>query len=402
MSISRDRKPRSGDNRVADLDGIRAIAIWMVLLMHTLLSFPNPPGALSGVPKGVLQVISHGWLGVDLFFMLSGFLITGILMGSKHNPHYFRNFYIRRILRIMPLYFAVVIVWSILYRGYGQYFLLSSVFGANLAWLLHVREPLGPGVLWSLAVEEHFYLLWPVVVLLLNRKVLTIVAALIFVLTPCLRLMAAAQGMNPELIYMLSWFRFDGLAAGALIAIWARSSLAGKRYSLGLASLLMLAFVSITLVGLPFGLMGTKTLVSIAFRYTQIYLLFASFFVLIVAYRGTIWTAPLRWRFMQLSGALSYCLYLVHFSVGEGYQYLLGRSGIQLVSYVGASVVVAVRVAIVILVSFGIALFTRKYIEEPFLSLKDKFTEAGPLKEKTAAGPRTGALLRSRHGQPST
>src|SRR5215472_17465105 len=95
----------SSANRVADLDGIRAIAIWMVMLMHVYYAFPNSPGALSIVPNPVMQILSHGWLGVDLFFLLSGFLITGILMGSKGGSHYFRNFDVRRILRIMPVYF---------------------------------------------------------------------------------------------------------------------------------------------------------------------------------------------------------------------------------------------------------------------------------------------------------
>ena len=158
------------NHRVADLDGIRAIAIWMVMLMHVYYAFPNSPGALSFVPKPLMLILSHGWLGVDLFFLLSGFLITGILLGSKSSPHYFRNFYIRRVLRIMPVYFAVIIVWSFFYRGYGRYFLLSSVFCANLAQLLHIHHAHGPAILWSLAVEEHFYLLWPLIVLLLSER----------------------------------------------------------------------------------------------------------------------------------------------------------------------------------------------------------------------------------------
>ena len=68
---------------MADLDGIRAIAIWMVMLMHVYYAFPNSPGALSFVPGPVMQILGHGWLGVDLFFLLSGFLITGILLGSN-------------------------------------------------------------------------------------------------------------------------------------------------------------------------------------------------------------------------------------------------------------------------------------------------------------------------------
>lgn len=380
MSI--DDSLKKHDNRVADLDGVRAIAIWMVLLLHVLYAFPNAPGALAFIPAPLLLVLSHGWLGVDLFFMLSGFLITGILLGSKHRSHYFRNFYVRRILRIMPLYFATVLVWSILYRGYGQYFLLSSVFGANLSWLLHIRQPHGPGILWSLAIEEHFYLLWPLMVFLLNKRNLAIVTGVIFLLTPAIRAIAAAHGVSPELIYMLSWFRFDGLAAGALMAIWARSYLAGQRSSIWISSLLMVAFVLLTVIGAPFGLMGTKTITSVALRYTQAYLFFGAFFVLIVAFRGSKWTAPLRWRFMQVSGALSYCLYLVHLSVGDGYEYLLKRSGVPVVSYVGASGAVLVRAAAMLGVSFGIALLSRRYLEDPFLSLKDRFTEADALQPR--------------------
>jgi len=368
------------EGRVADLDGVRAIAIWMVLLLHALYAFPNPAGALDFVPAPIQLILNHGWLGVDLFFILSGFLITGILLGSKLRPHYFRNFYIRRVLRIMPVYFATVFVWTLFYRGYGRYFLLSSVFGANLSFLLHIPTPHGPGVLWSLAVEEHFYLLWPLVVFLINRRTLAIVAGAIFLGMPLLRGFFAYHGMSPSLIYMLSWFRFDGLAAGAMLAIWARSTHAGKRSSLYIASGLAVCFMILTIVGRPFGLMGTKTLVSVALRYTQAYLIFAAFFVMVVAYRGTKWTAPLRWRFLQLSGALSYCLYLVHLSVGDGYQYILKRSGVDVVSYLGASGAVLLRAAAIVAVSFGIAILSRKYLEEPCLSLKSHFTEAGPLK----------------------
>ena len=107
-----------------------------------------------------------------------------------------------------------------------------------------------------------------------------------------------------------------------------------------------------TIAGIPFGLLGTKTPVAAALRYTQAYLFFGGVFVLIVAFRGTVWTRPLRWRFLQLSGALSYCLYLIHHSVGDGYEYLLKRSGVPLVSYIGPSGAVLVR-AVVMLAARG-------------------------------------------------
>jgi len=295
-------------------------------------------------------------------------------------------------LRIMPLYFAVIFVWSFFYHGYGRYFLLSSVFCANFARLLQIPHALAPGTLWSLAVEEHFYLVWPLVVLLLSESALAFTAGGIFVLTPLLRGIFAAHGTSPDLMYDLSWFRFDGLAAGALLAIWARSAFAERRHSVRLCLILLAAFIVLTAAGIPFGLLGTASPVAVALRYTQAYLLFAIFLVFVLAFRGSRWTSPLRWRFFQLAGALSFCLYLIHHSVGDGYEFLLKRSGFPLLHYVGPSGAVFVRGVVMLGVSFAIALASRKYLEEPFLSLKHKFTESaspttGPIRVVADAGP---------------
>jgi peptidoglycan/LPS O-acetylase OafA/YrhL len=306
--------------------------------------------------------------------LLSGFLITGILLDTKERPYYFRNFYIRRVLRIMPLYFAVIIVWSFLYRDAGSYFLLSSVFGANLSDLLHIHEPHGPGVLWSLAVEEHFYLLWPLIVLLLSRRRLFFLSAAIFVAMPILRGIFAARGMQANEIYPLSWFRFDGLVAGAMIAMWAKSPFFSRHAAKIIAGCLALTLIVLSAVGLKFGIFGRFTIASVALRYTQTYMAFGAFFILVVANRGTLWTAPLRSRFMQLSGALSYCIYLVHLSIGDGYEYLITKYGFVPSERFGATGAVLIRAAVMILLSFAIALVSKKYLEEPFLAMKDRFT----------------------------
>jgi len=375
------------ESRIPELDGIRAIAIWMVLLLHVFWGYKDPPGALDFLPGPLVVILGHGWLGVDLFFLLSGFLITGILLDTKDRPHYFKNFYIRRFLRIMPLYFTLVLIWSFFYRGYERYFLLASVFGANLAHLFGIHVPHGPGGLWSLAVEEHFYLLWPAIVLLLDRRKLLFLCAAIFIGTPVLRGIFAARGMNPEIIYDLSWFRFDGLAGGAAMAIWARSKYCERSMARRLATALVGALALISLAGARFGLFGTKTVASAALRYTQADLGFAAFFILVLVYRGTNWTSFLRSRFMQLSGALSYCLYLIHFSLGDAIRYLIKH---QHVVHFSPAVAILVRGALILITSFGIALLSRKYLEEPFLALKDRFTfRANPKPSETemAAGP---------------
>jgi peptidoglycan/LPS O-acetylase OafA/YrhL len=368
------RSPRKAhDHRLPELDGIRALAIWMVMLCHMFFAWPYDAHAFDAWPRPIYQLVSHGWLGVDLFFLLSGFLISGILMDTKNDPRYFRNFYIRRVLRIMPLYFVMIGIWSLFYSQYRSYFVLSSFFGANLDYLLGVPEPHGPGVLWSLAVEEHFYLLWPLLVLLLSRRKLLYLSAAIFIGTPLLRGVAAAHGVGAGQIYQLSWFRFDGLAAGALLAMWFRSEYASKPAAARIAVALLSVLAVGSIAGARFGLGGTHTPVSVAFRYTQAYLIFGSMFVLAVAWRGSRWTSPLRWKLMQRTGALSYCLYLVHLSIGDGYEHLLSARNISLVDALGPTGAFSVRAVVCIAASFAIASISERYLEQPFLALKDKF-----------------------------
>ena len=162
-------------SHIPELDGIRAIAIWMVLVLHTFIPDEESGQALARWPKPLLLIMGHGWLGVDLFFVLSGFLITGILLDSRNSPHYIRNFYSRRVLRILPVYFVCLAVVLYFYAGYSSYFLLSLLFMANMAGLFQIAIPHGPGVFWSLAVEEHFYLVWPWLVRLLSRRALALV-----------------------------------------------------------------------------------------------------------------------------------------------------------------------------------------------------------------------------------
>ena len=359
------------ESRIPELDGIRAIAIWMVLLVHVITGFANPQGALDFIPWSVQVAIGHGWLGVDLFFMLSGFLITGILLDTRERPHYFRNFYARRFLRIMPLYFTMVLVWALFYHQYGRYLLLSSVFGANLAPVFHVAVPHGPTVLWSLAVEEHFYFLWPLIVLLVDRKRLLWLCAAIFIGCPILRGICALKGVNPGTIIVLSCFRFDGLATGAAIAIWARSARFDRKTAHVVAAICLVMLCVVTVAGSGHGIFGTKTPVGLAFTYTQAYFAFAIPFVLALVYRGTVWTSVLRNPFMQLSGALSYCLYLSHLSIGDGYQALLAKH-----LHLGPTETVLARAGVILPLSFAIAALSRKFLEQPCLALKSRFEDA--------------------------
>lgn len=323
-----------------------------------------------------MQLIQHGWLGVDLFFVLSGFLITGILLDSKSKAHYFRNFYARRFLRIMPLYFVIVFICLIFYFRSWQYFALSTFFAANLAHLFGVAVPHGPGVLWSLAVEEHFYLLWPFLVYLLDRRRLAILATLIVLLTPVARGLAIAHGMPVDAaVYVYSWFRFDGLALGALLAIWMRSPQANRVNSFRLAAGFVGLSLLVTVIGIPFGIMHEGTL-GTALRFNQAQFVFAALILMATVLKGTPWTQLLRTKFARTSGNLSYCLYLIHLSLGDGFQAMAQRLGLNLDAWGGMRTVL-VRGAFILATSFALAMVSKKYLEEPFLRLKRHF-EASP------------------------
>lgn len=189
---------------IQQLDGLRSLAIFPVLLAHGLAGISGL-GPFAWVGK-------FGSLGVQLFFVLSGYLITGILLDEKNERHYFRNFFVRRGLRVWPLYYLVLTVaflsgavhkLSINWFAYAAYF-NNLVYGHRASIGL-----LGPT--WSLAVEEQFYLVWPVIVRLLPAKALMRLSLFLVVATPILRLIAPLDGWN-------TLFQLDALGLGALLA----------------------------------------------------------------------------------------------------------------------------------------------------------------------------------------
>ncbi|MCB9305741.1 MAG: acyltransferase [Lewinellaceae bacterium] len=221
-------------HRIPALDGLRGIAIALVMLSHFLLrSF--------WTDKDWYTRVQGGWLGVDLFFVLSGFLITGILIDSKGRADYWSSFYKRRILRIFPLYyFSVIVVWlTVIFweqapgrlHGYDSFFWYFS-FTPNIAmalknnWLYH-SHVFNLNHLWSLAVEEQFYLLWPLVVRWLPLRWLAAVCvALLCIATPARHWVDGLLG-DPlsTASYVLPFCRMDGLAAGSFLAVFFRLDL---------------------------------------------------------------------------------------------------------------------------------------------------------------------------------
>src|ERR1700733_691121 len=210
------------------LDGIRGLAIIFVMLFH----FEGRVPACNVVIGSLKFICGFGWFGVDLFFALSGFLITGILLDTRQADNYFGAFYARRILRIFPLYYAVLTAVLVaaglkhprpngvpLVADEKLYFLYLT------NWLALWKGKWGPNMLghfWSLAVEEQFYLIWPFCVWwLIPRKLITmaIVASSVALLV---RICWVAHSGPSQAIVMSTLTRMDSLLCGALGAALCR------------------------------------------------------------------------------------------------------------------------------------------------------------------------------------
>lgn len=226
MSLRHERDPA--------LDGIRGCAVLLVLMSH-LMARGDPNRGLISIP---FKVASAGWIGVDLFFVLSGFLITSILWRSRSNDHYFRNFYMRRVLRIFPLYYGslAVVLWLLPHfrafrtaavEGVLRHQLFAWAYLLNFAPADFRADWLNIGHFWSLAIEEQFYFVWPIIIFRSTRQRAIQIAGGALALSIVARgALQIARFVDPHLTAFTTWAnfdwtpcRFDGLAVGALIAL---------------------------------------------------------------------------------------------------------------------------------------------------------------------------------------
>jgi peptidoglycan/LPS O-acetylase OafA/YrhL len=233
-SVILRREPRPApplSGRIPALDAVRGLAILMVTGFRFFPKYEDP--SLAG--RVLSPLLGQGLRGVDLFFVLSGFLITGILWDAKGQSHYFRNFYLRRTLRIFPLYYGVLFVTLVLLPavGFGMYSVFAQghqyspwlwLYGTNIliAWKGHWC--LGAfDHFWSLAVEEQFYLVWPLVIFLCSRTTAIKVCFGAIFLSVAARIAWLLSGGDTVAIEAFTLFRLDSLAIGSLLALAARS-----------------------------------------------------------------------------------------------------------------------------------------------------------------------------------
>lgn len=293
-----------------ELDGIRGIAAIMVMFFHFFQSLESKNQFLIILKK--LSVF--GQTGVSLFFVLSGFLITRILLNTKQSSSYFFNFYVRRSLRIFPLYFLFLIIFYFIIPLFEKTPIVPFrsqiyfwVYLQNVAMTFNWRNS-GPVHFWSLAVEEHFYLFWPFLIYFLDKNKIKILIILLIILALLTRFILIKNNY-PVFYFTLS--RMDELAVGAILALLEREGrLKFKDANKFLLLIGLLIIPTIALWTFTTGL-GLD-----AIQISKFILLSFSYFSLIglvLTLKDTNWFKKiLRLKELSYTGKISYGLYVYH------------------------------------------------------------------------------------------
>lgn len=375
----------SADNsRLPALDGLRGFAALAVVLLHLTSQVQAAP---SLPVQAISQIFSFGWSGVDLFFVLSGFLITGLLVEAKGSTNYFRVFYARRMLRILPLYYGALIVLF----GVPMIVTLPQNFVTpwrDQLWFwfylqnfhsMGVRFALWTGHLWSLAIEEQFYLVWPLVILLTSRKQ---------ALWVCFGLLLAGVSYRtyafnsvPRLdTYYFTQARMDGLAIGSAIAL-----LTVERE--WLSRLRKMAPAVAIVAGVVFGVITFDVLglrhKLVPLSFTSIDFVYASALVVALEDTPAKLANVLRSRFLRFYGHYSYALYVIHVPA----VLVLSHFGIRIEKLsIGGSVLVGLLlyIAVVLPVVTLLAWLSWHLFEKHFLKLKRNFVYQN---DRSSSGP---------------
>ncbi len=365
---------------VAALDGVRGVAIIMVLVCHGASVLPTD----SGASQAWRHLLEQGAYGVDLFFVLSGYLITGILLDTREDPAYFRTFYWRRALRIFPAYYCylaiIFLVVRPLYQRQGADPWADVSPWPYLAYLQNCLPGGGNGRpllshLWSLAVEEQFYLVWPALVYLVPRRGLAPLCAVLAVGALGLRCGLAHYGLDMEYAHRLTPARLDTLLLGALLAQAVRSErgLAWCRTwmpRLGLAAAVGILVLSRGTHGFD---MFDPLVYAVGWSLTAV-LSAAIVFAAATAPKGR-GQRLLTARWLQSFGRYSYAIYLLHPLVQQLLPYYwIGFLKRQSETLYWAGLLTFPLV--VILGGYGLGWLSWHLLERHFLRLKDRFQYA--------------------------
>jgi peptidoglycan/LPS O-acetylase OafA/YrhL len=361
------------------LDGLRALAFLMVFGQH----YFN---------------LSWGWAGVDIFFVLSGFLITGILYDTKDHAHRVANFYIRRTLRIFPLYYAtllaVLLTLPLFHWRLNATWLIWPAYLGNFARFLHPytadsplqlladAQPLSRtihglrlylGHFWSLCVEEQFYLIWPWIVFWIkHRKRLLALCLAVVILTPIARIVAShhlpAFMLDGEILYRATFFRADSLLLGGALALITRGGHAHALYRTArVVFLLCTATLALWLAFNPYArTLRLNIYPDWKFTWGLSFIDLFAAALIVLATQPRSWTsrifspAPLRWI-----GRISYGAYVLH-DIPKAFYY-------KAVKHLPGSSTTNASI-LGLLCTLLLAWLSFRFFESPFIRLKERWT----------------------------
>lgn len=392
--MARKMPSNSAQERILELDGLRGMAIFLVMAGHYVITIEGSP-----IGHFLRTSLNLYWTGVDLFFVLSGFLIGGILLDHRESSSYFRTFYTRRMFRIIPLYYAWI----------GAYILLAIFGGALLR--AHEVQPVDRGILshflflqnfgtasltsgisfywfaamWSLAVEEQFYLVSPALVRLVSRRSLTWVLGIVICCAPLLRILGRMKFLpflGPGNVpYQAMPCRADALAFGMLVALlWrdqkARFWLSTNTNKLYGAFGVLLAGIAILGKWFP----ANDFLVQQAIGYTWIALFYTIVLLLSLLHSSGPIARLARMGWLRELGKLSYCIYIIHMAVNF-LCFKIPHATVG-VSFPHDLAITLIAVAI----TYSIAKLSWIFFEHPLLRRGHRYSYA-PAPDSPALGP---------------
>lgn len=321
-------------NYIKPLDGLRASAILLVLVWHYFACQINE-NLFNGSAKYLKLATSWTWSGVDLFFVLSGFLIGRILIHYKGSPNYFKTFYIRRIFRIFPPYYLTLIVFAIIvilglsikmlwlskdiYPFYA-YFLYIQNF-----WMHTDHGAMWLGVTWSLAIEEQFYCILPLLIFVVDLKSLPKFLIGGIILAPIFRLFIPDLGA-----YVLLPARMDSLLIGVLIAYYYLNGSLQKTFENRGALLfkMLVAFIFLLLCSLILFMKGIgKEGIGGVFTHTALACIYGTLLIMVLVNNHSLLSKVLSNKLLLFISKISYVIYLTH-QIFNGllHQFILNQS----------------------------------------------------------------------------